>query len=372
VLFCKKTSKLLQYVIGLGLIPGVGDVTAKKLIAYCGSAEAVFKEKKSHLLKIPGIGAILSQEIATQKVLHKAEAELKFIEDNNIKALFYLDENYPQKLKHCDDCPIVLYFKGKADLNTAKVISIVGTRSATSYGKRITKSLIKGLQAYDLLVVSGLAYGIDAAAHKAALDFNLPTVGVLGHGLDRIYPPMNTVLAQQMLENGGLITEFGNGTKPDKENFPKRNRIIAGMSDAVVVVEAAHRGGALITAEIALSYNRDVLAVPGTVVSNYSKGCNKLIKQNKAALIESAEDIIYSLGWEKDDQKKTNKQKEIFIELDADEKMVLEYIKNQNTAFIDDIMYGCKLSVSKTATILINLEFKGLIGALPGKKYQAL
>lgn len=361
---------MLQYIIGLGLISGIGDVKAKKLIAYCGSPEAVFKEKRSHLLKIPGIGEILSKEIRTQKVLERAEKEIRFIEDNNIKPLFYLDKEYPQRLKYCDDGPILLYFKGNSKLNNEKVISIVGTRSATNYGKSITKQIVKGLASYDVLIVSGLAYGIDATAHKAAIDNNVPTVGVLGQGLDTIYPALNAPLAEEMLNNGGLLSEFISQTDPDKENFPKRNRIIAGMSDAVVVVEAAQRGGALITAEIALSYNRDVLAVPGTVISNYSKGCNRLIKQNKAALIESADDIIYSLGWEILKKSSAKKQKEIFVELSEDERQLFNYIKEKQTAFIDEISHNCKLPVSKAATLLLNLEFKGVVDALPGKKYQ--
>jgi len=363
----------LLYTIGLGLIPGVGDVKAKKLIAYCGSAEAVFKEKKNHLLKIPGIGEILTKEILTQKVLNRAEEELKFIEDNNIKPLFYLSEDYPHRLKHCDDGPLVLFFKGNAELNNQKVISIVGTRSATEYGRAMTNQIVKGLAAYGVLIVSGLAYGIDAAAHKASLDNSLSTVGVLGHGLDTLYPSNNAPLANKMLDNGGLITEFMSKTVPDKENFPKRNRIIAGMSDAVVVIEAAQRGGALITAEIALSYNRDVLAVPGTVLSNYSKGCNKLIKQNKAALIESAEDIIYALGWENLNEvskKSKSKQKEIFIDLNEDEQSIVLLLKDKEYMSVDDISYALSFSLSKVATLLLNLEFNGVITAMPGKRYK--
>jgi len=361
---------LLQYIIGLGLIQGIGDVKAKKLIAYCGSAEAVFKEKKSHLLKIPGIGAVLSQEIATQKVLAKAEEELKFIKENGIKPLFYLDNDYPNRLKYCDDGPILLYYKGNADLNVDKVIGIVGTRSATDYGKAMCRLLIDGMAAYNVLIVSGLAYGIDSAAHRAALDKNLKTVGVLGHGLDMLYPAQNIVLAQKMVENGGILSEFMSKTIPDKENFPKRNRIIAGMCDAVVVVEAAHRGGALITAELALSYNRDVMAVPGTVISNYSKGCNKLIKTNKAALIESADDIIYTLGWE-NLKKKKNTQNKLFDDLNDNEKMLLNLL-NEGQASIDEIIFKSKLPISKAAAILLEMEFKGFIEALPGKLYRVV
>jgi len=230
------------------------------------------------------------------------------------------------------------------------------------------RQIAEGLAPYNVLVVSGLAYGIDTAAHKAAIDNKLSTVGVLGHGLDMLYPAANRNLAQKMCENGGLITEYLSKTNPDKENFPKRNRIIAGMSDAVVVVEAAQRGGALITAEIALSYNRDVMAVPGLVTSNFSKGCTKIIKQNKAALIESAEDIIYTLGWEM--LKKKKPQKELFTELTEDEISIVNFIKENGKPLIDEISYNSGFPISKVAALLLNLEFKGVLCTLPGKRYQ--
>ena len=362
---------MLLYQIGIGLIQGIGDVRAKKLIAYCGGVEAVFKEKKSLLLKIPGIGRAAVNEVVTQNVLSRAEQEITFIEKHGIKPLFYLDKEYPHRLKHCDDGPVLIYTKGDVDLNNQKVLSVVGTRSATDYGKSLCKQLMEGLKPYNVLIVSGLAYGIDTAAHKAAIDNKLSTVGVLGHGLDMIYPAENKELAKKMLNNkGGLVTEFMSETKPDRENFPQRNRIIAGMADAVVVVEAAERGGALITAEIALSYNRDVLTVPGHVNQPFSKGCNKLIKLTKAALIESADDIIYCLGWEKiTNDKKKNIQKQIFVELNDDEQLIVNILKIQNQTPIDEITYKSKMPVSKVATILLQLEFKGLVNALPGKMF---
>lgn len=364
---------MLLYQIGIGLIPSIGDVRAKKLIAYCGGVEAVFKETKKALLKIPGMGQTVVNEILSQKVLARAEQEINFIEQEGIKTLFYLDEAYPRKLKYCDDGPILLYFKGTTDLNSTRTVSIVGTRSATEYGKNTCKTLAAGLAPYNVLIVSGLAYGIDTAAHKAALDNKLSTIGVLGHGLDNIYPAENRSLAEKMVQQaGGLLTEFMSGTKPDRENFPQRNRIIAGMSDAVIVVEAAERGGALITAEIALSYNRDVMAVPGNLGRKYSMGCNKLIRVNKAALIESAADVAYCLGWELNEAKKGNFQKQIFPELSEQEDMLVNILKEADVMAIDDITYKSGLPVSKTAALLLELEFKGLVSAMPGKRYKLI
>lgn len=360
---------MLLYKLGIGLIPGIGDVRAKKLIAYCGGAEAVFKEHKRLLLKIPGIGPSAVNEIVSQKVLSRAEQEMAFIERHRIAPLFYLDDAYPHRLKHCDDGPVMLYYKGNADLNKQKVLAIVGTRSATEYGKRMCRSLAKELAPYDVLVVSGLAYGIDTAAHKAALHSSLDTIAVLGHGLDRIYPAENKELAKKIIDKGGLLTEYMSETIPDAQNFPQRNRIIAGMSDAVVVVEAAARGGALITAEIALSYNRDVMAVPGQVNQPFSKGTNKIIKQNKAALIESAADILYCLGWEEKDTP-SNTQKQMFVEFTPDEEVIATILKEKQSTAIDEITYKSQWPVSKVATILLEMEFKGLVNALPGKMFQ--
>jgi DNA processing protein len=247
------TDEILKYRIALTLLPGVGAVNAKTLVSYCGSVEAVFKQKKSLLEKIPNIGPLTSESILKQDVFDRAEKEIAFIHKNKITPLFYLDAEYPSRLKNCDDSPALLYFKGNADLNVQKVIAIVGTRNSTQYGKRVCENLIEGFAAFNITVISGLAYGIDITAHKLALKNNLPTVGVLAHGLDRIYPGIHSDTAEKMLDNGGLITEFMSETKPYRENFPSRNRIVAGMVDAVIVVESALKGGALITAEIANS-----------------------------------------------------------------------------------------------------------------------
>jgi DNA processing protein len=350
-------------------VPGVGDVAAKKLIAFCGSPEAVFESKKNHLLKIPGMGEITASSIVNHSVFERAEKELKFIERNKIKPLFYLDEAYPKRLKHCADSPIMLYLKGNANLNNHKIVSIVGTRNASEYGKKITQQLIEDLKQHEVTIVSGLAYGIDICAHKAAIQQHLSTVAVLAHGLDRIYPAVHKSTADKMLENGAWLTEFMSETIPDRENFPKRNRIVAGMSDAVIVIEAALTGGALITAEIANTYNRDVFAVPGKLEDAYSAGCNRLIKTNKAALLESAKDIAYLLNWD-NLTAQTKPQQSLFIELNMEEEKVVNVLKEKGNVAIDELCLHAEYPMSKVAGILLNLEFNGVIKSLPGKVYQ--
>ena len=359
----------LIYRIGLTLIPGIGDVLAKSLVAYCGSAEAVFRQKKQHLLKIPGVGPASAQSIATQKVLSRAEEEIRFIEKEQITPLYFLDEHYPYRLKHCADSPVLLYSKGEVDYNHQKVISIVGTRNATSYGKAICKELIHDLKEYTPLIVSGLAYGIDICAHKAALDNGLNTVAVLAHGLDRIYPSLHKPVTEKMLRQGGLLSDYKSQTNPDRENFPKRNRIVAGISDATLVIEAGQRGGALITADIANSYSRDVFAVPGRTGDTYSVGCNNLIRTNRAALITSVKDIEYLMGWEKVVKKEKPRQKQLFIDLTADEKQLTTIIEEQEKIAIDTLALQAAMPVSKTVQILLSLELKGVVQSLPGKMY---
>jgi DNA processing protein len=362
---------LLIYQIGITLIPGIGDVNGKKLISYCGSAEAVFREKKRNLLKIPGIGQSTVNSIVSQKVLERAEQEIVFIEKFGIKPLYFLDKEYPGRLKHCIDSPILLYFMGNADLNAERIVSVVGTRRASDYGKEYCDKIIEGLSDVNVLVVSGLAYGIDTQAHKAALHHNLPTVGVLGHGLDRIYPYANKSMAEKMINQGGLLTDFISKTNPDRENFPKRNRIVAGLCDALIVVETAMKGGALITANIANSYNRDVFAVPGKLGDKFSEGCNFLIKTNKAALIQSADDIKYIMQWDLLDRK-APKQRKLLIELTPEEEKVVNVIKNDKEVSIDYIVSQSGLSNSKVASALLNLEFEGVVKSLPGKMYKYL
>ncbi|MBQ2187494.1 MAG: DNA-processing protein DprA [Bacteroidales bacterium] len=359
------------YEIALTLIQGVGDVVGKKLVAYCGGAEAVFCETKKALTKIPNITESIVDNIMSPNVLKRAEEEIKFVEKNEITPLFYLDSQYPKRLQHCHDSPMLLYYKGKADLNAPKVVGVVGTRNISDYGKYVTENVIEELSADNVLIVSGLAYGVDAAAHRAALKYDLATVGVLGHGMQTVYPAENRKLSQKMLEKGGVLTEFISGTKPDRENFPQRNRIVAGMVDCLLVVESALKGGAMITAEIANSYDREVFAVPGRVGDIYSEGCNHLIKINKANLLTNAADIRYIMRWDVD-TKVVAKQMRMFRDFSEDEKKIMDVFGDNRTVHLDDIIVGSELPPSKIASVLLSLEFDGILTALPGKRYQKL
>lgn len=359
------------YEIALTLIQGVGDVVGKKLVAYCGGAEAVFCETKKALTKIPNITESIVDNIMSPNVLKRAEEEIKFVEKNEITPLFYLDSQYPKRLQHCHDSPMLLYYKGKADLNAPKVVGVVGTRNISDYGKYVTENVIEELSADNVLIVSGLAYGVDAAAHRAALKYDIATVGVLGHGMQTVYPAENRKLSQKMLEKGGVLTEFISGTKPDRENFPQRNRIVAGMVDCLLVVESALKGGAMITAEIANSYDREVFAVPGRVGDIYSEGCNHLIKINKANLLTNAADIRYIMRWDVD-TKVVAKQMRMFRDFSEDEKKIMDVFGDNRTVHLDDIIVGSELPPSKIASVLLSLEFDGILTALPGKRYQKL
>ena len=363
----------LLYHIAITSIPNIGVITAKKLIAYCGSSEQVFKEKKRVLEKIPGVGEIHSLAINEHKeeALVAAEEELKFIEKEAITPLFYLDEHYPKRLFHCEDGPLVLFMKGKPDLNAQKVVSVVGTRMATEYGRGFCEQIIEELTPHQPLIVSGLAYGIDICAHRAALKCGLPTIGVLAHGLDRVYPSQHTAVAREMQEQGALLTEFKSATIPDRENFPKRNRIVAGMADLTIVVESSKKGGSLITAELANNYNRDVFALPGRLSDSQSEGCNRLIKTHKAALIQSAKDIEYIMNW-KTEHKNKSKQTQLFVELTPEQKLITEVLSKSDKAGIDDISLQAKLPMSDTASLLLELEFNGVVRSFPGKLYKLI
>ncbi len=360
----------LVYKIGITLIPGVGDKTAKNLIAHCGSPEAVFKETRKSLERIPGIGPKSSENISRQAILSRAEEELNFIRQNNLSSLYFTDKDYPSRLKQCEDGPVMLYCKGSVDLNPSKSLSIVGSRNATAYGRDLCGKLINELRSLAPLIISGLAYGIDISAHQAALETGLPTLGVLAHGLDRVYPSLHTSTAQKMVRNkGGLVTDFSSGIKPERENFPKRNRIIAGMCDAVIVIETTHKGGALITAEIANSYNRDVFAVPGRVSDSLSEGCNQLIKTHKANLLTGVDDLKYILGWDNTDVNQREMPSESVINLTDDEEKIYGFIKKSGKIEVDHLCMKIDFPISKILQILMNLELKGIIKSLPGKLY---
>ncbi len=367
----QKPQSQLLYEIGITLLPGIGDVNAKKLIAYCGGVEAVFKNKKSQLLKIEGIGPKLADAIVNQSVLKRAESEISFIENNNIQTLFFTDKNYPIRLKQTLDGPVMIYYKGKADLNQSKIIAIVGTRKITDHGKAICDQIISDFKGDEVLIVSGLAYGVDTQAHKSSVDYGLPTIGVLAHGLDRIYPGINRALAKKMVEKGGLLTDFISGTNPDAQNFPKRNRIIAGLADATLVIESATKGGSLITADIANSYNRDVFAVPGRPDDAYSRGTNFLIRTNRAALVETANDIRYIMGWDRP-RNEISIQKRLFIELKPEEELLMNIIREEKDPTIDFIALKAQMPMSKVSATLLNMEFEGLIRCLPGKVFKLI
>jgi DNA processing protein len=361
----------LIYEIGLTLIPNIGPVQAKILLQHY-SAEEIFRAKKTSLEKLDGIGAVRANNIKAFGSFSIAEEEVLFIEKHNIIPLFITDKKYPQRLLNCYDSPTLLYYRGEADLNSSKIISVIGTRSNTDYGKQITESLIKELSPHHIVVISGLAYGIDAIAHKAALKNNLPTVGVLAHGLDQIYPMQHTSMAKEMTRTGGgILTEFRSNIKPDKHNFPIRNRIVAGMSDAIVVVETGLKGGSIITAELANGYNRDVFAVPGKATDSKSSGCNQLIRSNKATLLTDAKELIELMGWEEKVKKPApGYQKQLFIELTSDEKAVVDILKEKETIHIDELNIKSGLTSSAVAAAILNLELQNVVSSEPGKLYR--
>ena len=363
----------LLHQLALTLVPNIGDVQAKILIQHFGEVSAIFKAKTSALEKIEGIGSVRAKSIKEFDDFHIAEKEQEFIEKYKIKTFFLTDKDYPKRLLNCYDSPTLLFYKGTADLNASKIVAIVGTRTNTEYGKQFTEKLVKDLSEQNITIISGLAFGIDAMAHKAALKHGLPTVGVVGHGLDKIYPSENSSLAKEMIkEEGGILSEFFSGTKPDKHNFPLRNRIVAGISDATVVVETNIKGGSMITGNLANAYNRDVFAVPGRTTDTKSSGCNHLIKYNKAILLTDADELLELMGWKEKSKTKTKKQKELFIELTPEEKQVVQLLQAKETVSIDEINLSSGLSSSTIAAAILNLELQNIVASLPGKMYKLL
>lgn len=350
------------------MVPEIGPVLAKVLISYCGSAEAVFKANKKQLLKIPQVGPKKVESIINTNTFDEAEKQMKFLQNNDGKAVIFHSEEYPQRLKHFESSPLVLYYKGNMNLNHPRTVAIIGTRQPTELGKINCEKLIEGLQDYDVQIISGLAFGIDTCGHKKAVDSKVETIGVMAHGLDILYPAQNRKLVSQMIEKGGILTEYPINTRPDRENFPMRNRIIASMSDVVVVIESKRKGGSIITAEFANNYNKDVFAIPGRTTDEISEGCNKLIKQHKANLLESAADIGYIMRWDETDKKKVV-QKALFIDYTPEEQRLVDILKTKDSVTVDDLNYQLKMPPSELASMLLNLEFKGAIRSLPGKKY---
>ncbi len=359
--------------LALHLVPGIGDYLVKQLVSYCGSAAQVFKTPKGKLLKVPGIGEVTAESIRTGNTFPEAEKEFRKAEKEDVDILFFTDKKFPSRLKVIEDSPSLLYVKGNINLNQQKVVGIVGTRQATGYGKEMVEKIVEGLVPHQALIVSGLAYGIDIHAHKQALKNDLPTVGIMGSGMDIIYPAAHKDTARKMLDHGGLITENHFGTQPDAHNFPARNRIIAGLCDALIIVEAAEKGGALITAEIANSYNKDVFAVPGNIGQMYSEGCNKLIKINKAHLLVSVKDLEYIMNWGLKQSSKKDGTLSLF-DLTAfrpEEQKVIQLLRQKDTpVMIDELSFQSEIPLGTLASVLLNLEFGGLVASLPGKQYR--
>jgi len=361
----------LLYKIAITKVPKVGPITTKNLVSYCGGARNVFEATQKELIQIPGIGRTLAENIRNHNILEEAEKELEYIKANKIQCLFYTDDKYPQRLKHYNDSPALLYFKGNAELNHHRIVSIIGTRTPSAHGKAICEEIVEELKAYNVLIVSGLAYGIDVTAHRKSVLMKIPTVGVLGNGFGTIYPYEHRKVSDEMIENGGILTEYTHLQGPDREHFPMRNRIVAGMCDALIIVETKKKGGSMITAELANGYNKDVFAIPGRARDKRFGGCNFLIKNHKALLVESAEDIINTMRWEQFEKNK-NIQKQLFVELSGKEQSVVDILKSENEVSIDKISYTAQMQPSEVSSLLLELEFKGLVKTLPGKRYMLI
>lgn len=361
----------LFYLLALQKISGIGDVVAKKLVTHCGSAKDVFNAKAANLKSIDGVGWIRLRNLKDSTAFVAAESELQYISDNKIQVSSFLDPEYPSRLKHCIDGPLLLFSSGCISMQNQKVISIVGTRQVTSYGAEFCRNLIAELTPLNPIIVSGFAYGVDIIAHEAALENNMQTVGVVAHGLNQVYPKSHKKYVARIERNGGFMTEFWSTSEPEKENFVKRNRIVAGISEATIVIESADRGGSLITANFANEYNRDVFAVPGRISDRYSMGCNNLIKTQKANMLTSAADLIYLLGWELENRPKPV-QKQLFVNLNPDEQKVYDHLQKSGKQLLDIVALECGIQVYKMSSLLLNMELKGVVRPLPGKLFEAV
>jgi DNA processing protein len=366
------TTSELFYTLALLQVEGVGDIVAKKLIKHCGSAEKVFETKKNKLLGIDGIGEILLKKLSEKHIFDLAQKEVHFIEKENITFQSFQDDDYPERLKHCIDGPTVLFTSGTINLTAKRIISIVGTRNITSYGVDFCKKLLEDLAPLNPVIVSGFAYGVDITAHQLAMEHNLQTIGVLAHGLNQVYPKTHKKYVAKMEQNGGFLTEFWSTSNPEKENFVKRNRIVAGMSEATIVIESADKGGSLITATLANDYNRDVFAVPGRITDKFSLGCNNLIKTQRAHLLSSAADLVYILNWELNQKQSKAIQKQLFISLEPIEQKVYDFLLKKGKEVMDLIALECELPIYQLSSVLLTMELKGVIRPLPGKLFEAI
>lgn len=362
-------SEDLLYTLALQHIPNLGDTTAKKLIRHFGDAQSIFKEKKSAIQKLNGIGKIRIKELHQAAHFRAAEAELEYLEKNGISHYYFQERHYPERLKHCLDGPILLFSRGKINLEKQKILSIVGTRKITSQGAAFCESLIQDIAGLNPVIISGFAYGVDICAHKNAIEQGLQTIACLAHGLNQMYPKVHEKYVKKMEENGGFFTDFWSTDKFERNNFLKRNRIIAGLSEATIVIESAEKGGALVTADIAESYNREVFAVPGRPTDTFSMGCNKLIKSQTAHVLTSAADLAYILNWDVQEKPK-NQQKQLFVELKEEEQFVFDFLKEKGKSDLDTISLNCRFPTFRTAGILLNMELKGVVRPLPGKMFE--
>lgn len=367
------TDSELYYQIALSQVPGVGPVMSKHLIGYCGGAEAVFKEPKSTLARIPGVGELSAGSIYSYSQFDSIEKELDFIQTNNIRAIHYSSPDYPLRLKQELDSPIVLYVKGETDLNHSRMVAIIGTRKNTNLGAEITRKFVEEFAPYNVHIISGLAYGIDIAAHKASIEYNVPTIAVVAHGLDTLYPGQHRAHASKMIEAGGcIVSEHISGTALNPDLFPRRNRIVAALCDCVIVVESQKRGGSMITAEIASSYNRDVFAVPGSPIAPMSEGCNYLIKSLKAGLCESAQDVTNGMNWELSNSPiPKSTQSELFNNFTDRERSIVEILQNGDKTY-DELFICSQIPVNSLSFMLLDFEMRGIIRSMPGKRYSLI
>jgi len=364
------SSDQLFYILALVRSEGVGDVFAKKLLSIFGSAENVFSANRQDFKPIVRLSESVIDGILHKSSFVEVEKELDFIEKQNIKVYYFQENDYPEKLKHCVDAPVLLFSKGNININKRKVLSVIGTRQITSYGTSFCNELIQDLAPFNPVIVSGFALGVDICAHLSAIENGLQTIGILAHGFDRIYPGVHKKYTQKIQENGGFLTEFWSGSIPERENFIRRNRIVAGISDATIIIESPKKGGSLITANLANDYSREVFAVPGKTTDFYSQGCNNLIKTQKANLITSAKDILYMMNWDLKPKTTQNVQEKLFVELSTEEQKIYDYLNKNGKELLDLIAKNCEIPIYKTASILFDLEMKEVVRPLPGKMFE--
>ena len=356
-------------ILRLQATKNIGDVLAKKLIHALGDVEAIFDEKLKNLEKIPDIGKQSLKYLLDTKNLKRAEKELRYIEKEKLNYWYFLGDDYPANLRHCMDAPILFFSEGNIDFNNDKILSIVGTRNMSNYGRDICNQLISDLQKHNPIIVSGFAYGVDICAHKAAIENNLQTIAVLAHGFEEIYPKAHKKHMVDVRKNGGFISEFWHNEPPMRENFLKRNRIVAGLSQATIIIESGTKGGSLVTADIANSYNREVFAIPGRTTDLFSMGCNNLIKNHQAQTLTHADDLIKFLNWDIAKPQKVV-QPQLFLDLNENEQKIYDFLLKNGKQLLDTIAFECSIPIYQLSSILLTMELKGIVKPLPGKYFE--